>query len=443
MRCLLHKRCEALLCLRFLTYVFMSLFENTLAQIRKAADLMNLNKDVQAIISHPKRIVDVAIPVRMDDGSLRIFSGYRVQHNDVRGPYKGGIRYHQDVDLNEVKALAAWMTIKCGVVGIPLGGGKGGIIVDPKQLSEGEKERLTRGYVRAIFDVIGPEKDVPAPDVNTTAQIMEWFADEYSILAGKPSPGVVTGKPVAAGGSKGRENATAQGGVYILDEYVAESGLKPEDTRVIIQGFGNAGGVAAKLLAAQGYKIVGVSDSQGGLYCNYGVDTSALMQCKVENSSVVNCGVHIAEMSGVEGASCKAVTNEELLEQECDILVLAALENQVHRQNADKIKAKLLLELANGPVTPGADEILKQRGILSIPDILANAGGVTVSYFEMLQNAKGEQWEEADVNAKLKDIMVDSWKVVKGNREKYNCTMREAAFITALDRLAEKIGQEK
>ncbi len=421
----------------------MSLFENTLAQIRKAADLMNLNKDVQAIISHPKRIVDVAIPVKMDDGTLRIFSGYRVQHNDARGPYKGGIRYHQDVDLNEVKALAAWMTIKCGVVGIPLGGGKGGIIVDPKQLSEGEKERLTRGYVRAIFDVIGPEKDVPAPDVNTTAQIMEWFADEYSILAGKPSPGVVTGKPVAAGGSKGRENATAQGGVYILDEYVAESGLKPEETRVIIQGFGNAGGVAAKLLAEQGYQIVGVSDSKGGIYCNHGIDTGALLQCKLEKDSVVHCGIHVSEISGMEGASCREVTNEELLEQECDILVLAALENQVHRQNADKIKAKLLLELANGPVTPEADEILKQRGILSIPDILANAGGVTVSYFEMLQNAKGEQWEEADVNAKLKDIMVDSWKVVKGNREKYNCTMREAAFITALDRLAEKIGQEK
>lgn len=421
----------------------MSLYENTLAQIKKAADLMNLNSDVRAVISVPKRIVNVSIPVRMDNGTLKIFEGYRVQHNDVRGPYKGGIRYHQDVDLEEVKALAAWMTIKCGVVGIPLGGGKGGIIVDPKQLSEGEKERLTRGYVRGIFDVVGPDKDVPAPDVNTTPQIMDWFADEYSKLNGSPAPGVVTGKTIAAGGSKGRDNATAQGGVYILDQYVAENGLKPAETRVIIQGFGNAGGVAAKLLAEQGYQIVGVSDSKGGLYCNHGIDTGALMQCKLEKDSVINCGVVISEISTVEGAACKMMTNEELLEQECDILVLAALENQVHAQNAGKIKAKLLLELANGPVTPEADEILKDRGIISIPDILANAGGVTVSYFEMVQNGKGESWEVDDVNAKLKDIMVAAWTTVKSNKEKYSCTMREAAFITALERIAEKIGQDK
>lgn len=421
----------------------MSLFENTLKQIEKAANLMSLDEDIRNILSAPKRIVQVKLPVRMDDGRLRLFDGFRVQHNDAAGPHKGGFRYHQDVDMEEVKALAAWMTIKCSVVGIPLGGGKGGVVVDPKQLSESEKERLTRSYVRAIADVIGPKKDVPAPDVNTNAQIMDWFADEFSKIQGEDQRGVVTGKSLEYGGSKGRNQATAQGGVYVLDEYLRENGKKPEDTKVIIQGFGNAGGIAAKLLVAQGYQLVGVSDSKGGLYCNHGIDPASLMQCKLENDSVVNCGVHMEDVSGIEGASCTRVTNDELLEQECDILVLAALENQVHAQNADKVKAGLILELANGPTTPEADEILKKRGVMVIPDILANAGGVTVSYFEMLQNADNKYWEEGEVNKKLKDIMVAAFLEVDKNAGKYDCTMREAAFITALNRLEEKIKQQE
>lgn len=420
----------------------MSLFESTIKQIKKAAKIMNLNKDVEAILSEPRRTVSVSLPIKMDDGHLKIFEGFRVQHNNVAGPHKGGFRYHQNVDMGEVKALAAWMTMKCSVVGIPLGGGKGGVIVDPKQLSEGEKERLTRAYVRAIADVIGPDLDVPAPDVNTNAQIMEWFADEYSKYVGKDAKGVVTGKPLSAGGSKGRENATAQGGVYVLEKYVEEQGWKPEETRVIIQGFGNAGGVVAKLLAMQGYNIVGVSDSKGGLYCNHGINPHDLLKCKVEKQSVIHCGVHMEDLSGIEGASCKMVTNEELLEQECDILVLAALENQVHAQNADKIKAKMVLELANGPTTPEADEILAKRGIVLMPDILANAGGVTVSYFEMLQNADDQYWEEDEVNEKLKEIMVKAWQEVSANADKYNCTYREAAFITALARLQDKMEEQ-
>jgi glutamate dehydrogenase/leucine dehydrogenase len=410
----------------------MSLFENTLRQIEKAASIMGLDENVKRILSVPQREVEVTLPVKMDDGSLKIFKGFRVQHNNAAGPYKGGIRYHQQVDMGEVKALSAWMTIKCSVVGIPLGGGKGGIIVDPKQLSFGELERLTRAYVRAIEPVIGPETDVPAPDVNTNSQIMDWFADEYSKIRGKDLRGVVTGKSLEAGGSKGRNNATAQGGVYVLEEYAKTVSLNPKETKVIIQGFGNAGGVVAKLLSKAGYEIVGVSDSQGGIFCDQELNVDELTSCKIEKKSVVNCG----------GAECKRVSNEELLEQECDILVLAALENQVSAKNAGNIKAKVILELANGPVMPEADEILDKKGIIAIPDILANAGGVTVSYFEMLQNADGKYWSEEEVNPKLRDIMVAAWKEVSANSKKYNCNLRDAAFITSLSRLEQKIREK-
>ncbi len=421
----------------------MSLFENTLRQIDKAAALMNLHKEVKAILSAPQREVEVNIPVRMDDGSMKFFKGFRVQHNNYMGPYKGGFRYHPQVDLGEVKALSAWMTIKCSVVGIPLGGAKGGVIVDPKLLSLGEQERLTRKYAELIEPVVGPERDVPAPDVNTNSMMMDWFADEYSKIQGKDMRGVVTGKSIEAGGSKGRDNATAQGGVYILDNYVQENAMEPSKTRVIIQGFGNAGGVAARLLAMQGYEIVGASDSQGGIVCSHGIDPDGLLACKLENQSVVNCGVHSSELKGMDGSTCKKVSNEELLEEDCDILVLAALENQVTKDNAHKIKAKVVLELANGPTTPEADEILKERGVIVVPDILANAGGVTVSYFEMLQNASGDYWEVEAVNAKLKEIMVNAWKEVATNQEKYGCTMREAAFITAISRLDQKIREKE
>ncbi len=405
----------------------MSLFENTLKQIDKAASVMSLDKEMKSYLSTHKRIVEVSIPVRMDDGSLRFFEGFRVQHNNSCGPYKGGFRYHQQVDMGEVKALAAWMTIKCSVVGIPLGGGKGGVIVDPKLLSEGEKERLTRAYARAIADVVGPDRDVPAPDVNTNAQMMDWFADEYSKYCGSDQRGVVTGKSIAAGGSKGRNNATAQGGIYILDEYVKKHQLEAAKTRVIIQGFGNAGGIAADLLAAQGYKIVGASDSKGGIYNENGIDNAKLATCKAEKGSVV------------EFEDAQKMSNEELLEKDCDILVLAALENQVHSGNAANVKAKLILELANGPTTPEADEILASRGVIVVPDILANAGGVTVSYFEMLQNAAGNYWSEEEVNMKLKEIMVKAFAEVLANAEKYGCDLRVAAYVTSLDRVAKKV----
>lgn len=418
----------------------MSLFENTLKQIEKAAKIMSLDPEVKSVMSVPQREIEVSLPVRMDNGSLRIFTGFRVQHNNACGPYKGGFRYHQQVDKGEVKALSAWMTIKCSVVGIPLGGAKGGVIVDPKLLSEGELERLTRKYVQLVAANVGPTIDVPAPDVNTTPKMMDWFADEYAKIQGKDLngegfalKGVVTGKTLPNGGSKGRGEATAQGGCYVLHEYAQSIGMEPAKTRVVIQGYGNAGGIAARLLAADGYSITGTSDSQGGVVSDKALDLPALTACKTEKKSVV----HFAS----EGV--KVVTNEELLEADCDILVLAALENQVTVDNADKIKAKMILELANGPVTPEADEILAKKGIIVIPDILANAGGVTVSYFEMLQNAANKYWEEDEVKAKLKDIMVKAWQEVKANADKFTCPLREAAFITALARIEAKIKEKK
>jgi len=419
----------------------MSLFESTLKQIRRASDLMNLDQEVLDVLSVPQRKIEVNIPVRMDDGTLKIFQGFRVQHNNYMGPYKGGIRFHQQVDLQEVLALSAWMTIKCSVVGIPLGGSKGGIIVDPKTLSEAELERMTRKYVELIYDFIGPDKDVPAPDVNTNAKIMSWIVDEYSKINGSDAPGVVTGKPLDKGGSKGRDTATAQGGIYILHEYLKENGLNPSDTSVIVQGFGNAGGIAAMIMKKDGFNVIGASDSKGGIVCNHNIDTDALMNCKIENGTVQNCGLYVSDIHGGDGSKCEALSNEDLLESECDILVLAAMENQITKENAGRIKAKLIIELANGPIHPDADDILAQNGIIVMPDILANAGGVTVSYFEMLQNADGEYWSNEKVQEELKTIMTTAWSEVKINADKYNCTLREAAFITAIARLDHKIRQ--
>jgi len=390
---------------------------------------MNLNEEMEQILSIPQRKMEVNIPVRMDDGTMKIFKGFRMQHNNYCGPYKGGIRYHEQVDESEVLALSAWMTIKCSVVGIPLGGGKGGVIVNPKTLSDAELERLTRGYIRMIAPIIGPETDVPAPDVNTNAKIMTWIADEYSKIVGKDAKGVVTGKPLEFGGSKGRDSATAQGGVYVLHEFAKEKKLEPAQTKVIVQGYGNAGSYVAKILYKEGYKIIGVSDSQGGIVSQDGFDPESLYQCKMEKGTVIHCGI---------APNCKLVSNEELLEEECDILILAALENQLHRGNAEKIKAKYVLELANGPTTPEADEILAKRGIVVIPDILANSGGVTVSWFEMLQNAENKYWEVDEVQKKLLPIMIDGWKNVSANAKKYNCTLREGAFITAIERIQAK-----
>ncbi len=405
----------------------MSLFENTLAQIAKASALMGLAPSVHELISHHERILEVAVPVKMDDGRLQVFRGYRCQHNSIRGPYKGGIRFHPDVDLEEVKALSAWMTMKCAVVNIPLGGGKGGIIVDPKQLSPRELESMTREYARAIAPFVGPDVDVPAPDVYTNSQIMGWFADEYSRYRGKNVLGVVTGKALAMGGSQGRDTATSQGGVYVLEEYLREADKIRPGLTVAIQGFGNAGSFMAMLLAQKGLKVVAVSDSKSGLYQPMGLDVKELMSCKAERGAV-------SEYTKLH-PEARLITNEELLTLDVDILVLSALENQVRVDNADKVQAKLLLELANGPVTPEADEILKNKGIAVIPDILANAGGVTVSYFELVQNEANYYWSAEEVQAKLKPIMVEAWRSVSENAKKYNSTYREAAFITALKRL--------
>ena len=413
----------------------MSLFKNTLVQIKNASDIMKLPADVEMVLSNPMRVIEVKFPVRMDDGILKMFKGFRVQHNDYLGPNKGGIRYHQTVDLQEVKALAAWMTLKCALIGLPLGGGKGGVKVDPKKLSRNELERLTRSYTRAIAVFIGPEQDIPAPDVNTTPQIMSWIADEYSKIRGKKILGVVTGKPVEDGGSKGRDTATAQGGIFILDEYVKEHKLKPTKMRVIVQGFGNAGATAARLVSEKKYQLIGASDSQGGVICNTHIDPRELMKCKAEHGSVNKCGLHMSEMHDVKGFKCKEVTNKELLEEECDILFLAALENQITAKNAHKIKAKVIVELANGPVSPEADKILERKGIVVIPDILANAGGVTVSYFEMLQNKDKKYWSEKVVHQKLKKYMIEAHREVHKTAKKYKSTLREAAYITALKRL--------
>lgn len=415
----------------------MSLYENTLKQIKTAAQTMNLDPELVEILNTPARIVEVAIPVRMDNGSLKIFTGYRSQHNNFAGPYKGGIRYHQQVDLSEVKALSAWMTMKCGVVGIPMGGGKGGVIVNPKELSVGELERLSRGYARAIAPVIGDQVDVPAPDVNTDPKIMSWIKDEFEKFVGHAEPGVITGKPISDGGSEGRGTATAQGGIYILDRLVDDQGIKASETRVVLQGFGNAGHFMASMLAAKGYIIKGLADSKGGIVANEGsLNPDKVMEVKQAEGSVVN----VAGKPGFENVS--VVTDATLLETECDILVLAALENQVTEANAERVKAKYIIELANGPVSPAGDEILAKRDIIVVPDILANAGGVTVSYFEWYQNVHNEKWTLEQVLEKLKKIMDEAYNRVDGNRIQYKCTMRIAAFITAMQRL-EQLWNEK
>lgn len=309
---------------------------------------MQLDVNIEEVLRHPERVIEVSVPVKMDNGSLRVFQGYRVQHNSIRGPYKGGIRFHPDVDIEEVKALATWMTMKCAVVNIPLGGGKGGVIVDPRELSERELEELTRQYTHALAPFIGPEMDIPAPDVYTNPQIMAWIVDEYSKIKGRNVLGVVTGKGLEVGGSEGRAEATSQGGVYVLEE--ALKGQNTSNMRVVVQGFGNAGFNVAKMLHNAGFKVIGVSDSKGALYCEEGLEPEKAMSCKVESGKVGECEL--------AGQACRMISNAELLELDCDVLVLSALENQVHEGNAANVKAKIVLELANGPVTPEADEIL-------------------------------------------------------------------------------------
>lgn len=412
----------------------MNPFQNALRQLKVAADTMSLDSTTLEILKNPDRIVEVSLPIRMDDGTLKVFTGYRVQHSNARGPYKGGLRYHTKVDLNELNALAIWMTMKCAVVGIPMGGAKGGITVDPKKLSAAELERLTRSFARAMKDVFGPDRDVPAPDVNTTPKIMAWIMDEYSKIVGQPTPAVITGKPIAVGGSAGRESATGQGAYYIMEELAKKLKIQPRKTTVVIQGFGNVGYHMANLMHAAGYRIIGLSDSKGGIVDlrRHGMDPKNVMAQKRSRGMIGNM---YCIGSVCDGTNYKAVANEKLLEIPCDILIPAALEHQITGKNAGRLKAKVVLELANGPTTPEADEKLKRRKIVVVPDILANAGGVTVSYFEWVQNKQGLYWSEAEVLKELEPIMRLSFDAIWERHLKYKTTLRVAAFILALERL--------
>lgn len=398
-------------------------YEIAQQQIDAAAALLKLPAHVTHILKHPKRVLSVSFPVRMDDGSIRVFEGFRAQHNDAIGPTKGGIRFHPDVTLDEVKALSMWMSFKCGVVGLPYGGGKGGVICDPHDHSKGEIERISRAFMEAIADFVGPDKDIPAPDVYTTPQIMGWMMDTYSRLRGQYSPGVITGKPLIIGGSKGRNEATAQGCVYTILAALKDLELPVEQTTVAIQGFGNAGRIAARLLSNAGCKVVAVSDSKGGIYDPEGLDIEEIGRLK-DTSSIEEYG------------QSYVITNDELLELEVDILVPAALENVITAANADHIKAKIVAEAANGPTTPEADRVLAKKGIMVIPDVLANAGGVTVSYFEWVQNLQHFYWSEEEVLERLEKNMILSYEAVRDLSKEFKTDLRTAAYMISIKRIA-------
>jgi glutamate dehydrogenase (NAD(P)+) len=394
-------------------------------QFDLAAERLNLDSGLRRVLREPRRELIVHFPVKMDDGSVQVFTGYRVQHNLGRGPAKGGIRYHQDVSLDEVKALAMWMTWKCAVVGIPYGGGKGGVIVDPKKLSQKELEALTRRFFTEIEVLIGPERDIPAPDVNTNAQIMAWMMDTYSMHVGYTVPGVVTGKPISLGGSEGRNEATARGTVFCIVEAARHLGIELPKARVSIQGFGNAGSIAATLITDEGATVVAVSDSTGGIHNPDGLDIKRVIAWKKEHGTV----------QGFPGAT--DITNADVLEVDCDILIPAALENQITNHNASRIKARLIAEAANGPTTPEADIELFKNSKFMIPDILCNAGGVTVSYFEWVQDLNRDHWSERVVNEKLKEIMVKAFQETLAIARREQVNMRTAAYLLAVQRVAD------
>jgi glutamate dehydrogenase (NAD(P)+) len=398
---------------------------NAQRQFDEAAELIHLEPGLRAVLREVKRQLIVTFPVKMDDGSVRVFEGYRVQHNMARGPAKGGIRYHQGVTLDEVKALAMWMTWKCALAGLPFGGAKGGIVVDPKGLSEGELERMTRRYATEISVIIGPEYDIPAPDVNTSPKIMAWIMDTISMEHGFSTPAVVTGKPLSVGGSQGRNAATGRGVMFVALEACARLGMDPKGSTVAIQGFGNAGSIAARLMAAQGFTIVAVSDSSGAILNAAGLDVDRLLAHKRSTGSVV----------AFPGAS--AISETEVLEVPCDVLVPAALENQVTSENARRIQARLILEAANGPLTPDADIVLQSRGITVVPDVLANAGGVTVSYFEWVQDLQSFFWDEDEINARLEKVMHRAFTDVWDMSQQREVSLRQAAYFLAIERVAE------
>ncbi|MBL8695311.1 MAG: Glu/Leu/Phe/Val dehydrogenase [Planctomycetes bacterium] len=400
-------------------------FESMLARFDKAAEKLQLDPDVYRILRQPDRELTVSLPVRMDSGRIEVFTGYRVQHNIARGPYKGGIRYAPDVSIDEVRALAAWMTWKCAVVDVPFGGAKGGVICDPLKMSATELERLTRRYTAAIADIIGPDRDVPAPDMNTNEQTMAWLMDTYSMTKRYTVTAVVTGKPVGLGGSKGRRTATGFGVEFVTREALAHWKIaKPQKATVVVQGSGNVGGIAAERFAALGYKVVAISDVNGGIYNPKGLDMAKVM-------------AHLASKRTVAGfGGAQAVTNSQLLELPCDVLVPAAKEDQITAVNADRIQAKLIVEGANGPTAADADAILDRKGVIVLPDILANAGGVTVSYFEWVQDRQGYFWEEDEVNTKLAKMMKAAFYDVVAYQDRYKVSTRIAAYMLGVDRTA-------
>ena len=400
-------------------------FDNFVAVMDKAAGVMGISEEDYLTFKYPERELKVALPVRMDDGSLKVFEGFRIQHSTLRGPAKGGVRYHQNVNVDEVRALSAWMTFKCAVAAIPYGGGKGGIVCRPREMSKGELERLTRTYIDKISAIISPNTDIPAPDVGTNAQTMDWMVDEYSKLKGESVYGIVTGKSIEIGGSKGRNEATGRGVCFVTLEMMKKYNMKPEDCKIVIQGMGNVGSISAKLLAQEGAKIIAVSDVSCAIYNENGLDIAGIYK-------YLDSGKNL--LDGYTG-DCKRITKAELLELPCDILIPAALENQITAENADRIKAKIVIEAANGPTSVEADEILNKKGVKVLPDILSNSGGVIVSYFEWVQNLQNFYWEEDDVNAKLKRQIVGAFNDVFDAREKYDCTFRVAAYIVALNRL--------
>lgn len=402
-------------------------YDNVLSTIKNAAEMLGYTKDEYITLNYPERELKVSIPVHMDDGSVRVFEGFRVQHSTSRGPAKGGVRFHPNVNMDEVKALAAWMTFKCAVVNIPYGGGKGGVICDSSELSETELMRITRRFTTMIEPIIGPDQDIPAPDVGTNASIMGWMMDTYSTLKGHSVPGVVTGKPIILGGSLGRTEATGRGVMITTLNILNTLNVPVEGCTVAVQGMGNVGSISAKLLYQQGLKVVAVSDISGGIYNPDGLDIPDILDYISAKKGNL--------LSGYENAAITRISNEELLELNTTVLVPAALENQIHADNADRIKAKIIVEAANGPTTVEADEILQKKGIILVPDILANAGGVVVSYFEWVQNIQRLNWTEEEVNQKLQDIMVKAFHDVWDITERNQTTLRTGAYLIAIKRV--------
>jgi glutamate dehydrogenase (NADP+) len=413
-----------------------SLFTDASSRLERALKYVSISDDAIERLKYPKASLSVSIPVRMDNGTLRIFQGYRVRYDDTRGPGKGGVRYHPNVSIDEVQSLAFWMTFKCALLDLPFGGAKGGITLNPKELSKAELERLSRGYIEGIADFIGPDVDILAPDVYTNEMIMGWMMDQYSIIRRKISPAVVTGKPLTMGGSRGRDTATGTGAFHVIHSLLPKLDKKPANTTVAVQGFGNAGAIVADLLAKAGYQVVAVSDSQGGIYREKGLDIASIRQYKQEHREItaIYCQDTVCHIMEHE-----AISNEELLALDVDVLIPAALENQITAENADRVRAKYIFEVANGPTTSEADRILESKGILVFPDILVNAGGVTVSYFEWVQNRSGLYWQLNEINERLKERMVTQAEKVWSFAQEFDISLRNAAYAQAIARLGEAL----